>query len=144
MLTVPEAARRTGFAPETIRRWIRAGKLPARKVGTQHVIDERDLDAIASRAVGEPSAPYEIDTPARDRGLARRIAVDDGVLSGKPIIRGTRLSVALVLELLAAGWTPDEILDNYPGVELDDVRACIAYAASMVEAERVYPVGRRS
>jgi excisionase family DNA binding protein len=46
-LTVPEAARRTGRNPETIRRWIREGKLAATKVGTQHVIDERDLDAIA-------------------------------------------------------------------------------------------------
>ena len=42
-LTVPEAARRVGRNPETIRRWIRAGKLPSHKVGTQHVIDEDDL-----------------------------------------------------------------------------------------------------
>jgi excisionase family DNA binding protein len=46
MLTVPEAARRANRNPETIRRWIRAGKLPSRKVGTQHVIDEEDLDAV--------------------------------------------------------------------------------------------------
>lgn len=45
MLTVPEAARRTGKNPETIRRWIREGKLRARKIGTQHVIEEVDLDA---------------------------------------------------------------------------------------------------
>lgn len=45
MLTVPEAARRTGRNPETIRRWIRSGRLSARKVGTQHVIEEADLDA---------------------------------------------------------------------------------------------------
>jgi excisionase family DNA binding protein len=45
MLTVPEAARRVGRNPETIRRWIRSGRLPARKVGTQHVIEEADLDA---------------------------------------------------------------------------------------------------
>jgi excisionase family DNA binding protein len=45
-LTVPEAARRTGRNPETIRRWIREGKLRAHKVGTQHVIDERDLNAV--------------------------------------------------------------------------------------------------
>lgn len=45
MLTVPEAARRAGRDPETIRRWIRAGKLRATKVGTQHVIEEGDLDA---------------------------------------------------------------------------------------------------
>ncbi len=47
MLTVPEAARRTGRHPETIRRWIREGRLAARKVGTQHVIEEEDLDAVA-------------------------------------------------------------------------------------------------
>lgn len=47
MLTVPEAARRTGRNPETIRRWIRAGKLPAQRVGTQHLIDELDLAAVA-------------------------------------------------------------------------------------------------
>ncbi len=46
MLTVPEAARRTGRNPETIRRWIRAGKLRSQKVGTQHLIDERDLDSL--------------------------------------------------------------------------------------------------
>jgi excisionase family DNA binding protein len=44
-LTVPEAARRTGRNPETIRRWIRAGKLPSRKIGTQHLIEEDDLAA---------------------------------------------------------------------------------------------------
>jgi excisionase family DNA binding protein len=45
MLTVPEAARRTGRNPETVRRLIRSGRLRADKVGTQHVIDEADLDA---------------------------------------------------------------------------------------------------
>jgi excisionase family DNA binding protein len=51
MLTVPEAARRAGKNPETIRRWIREGKLRARKVGTQHVLEEGDLDeAMGSRA----------------------------------------------------------------------------------------------
>jgi excisionase family DNA binding protein len=43
MLTVPEAAKRVGRDPETVRRWIRSGKLRSRKVGTQHIIDERDL-----------------------------------------------------------------------------------------------------
>src|SRR5919201_5769278 len=47
MLTVPDAAKRAGRDPETIRRWIRAGKLRARKIGTQHVIDEADLEAVA-------------------------------------------------------------------------------------------------
>lgn len=53
MLTVPEAAERVGRDPETVRRWIRSGKLPARKVGMQHLIDERDLDEL----VGEESIP---------------------------------------------------------------------------------------
>lgn len=58
MLTVPEAARRTGRNPETIRRWIRGGKLTARKVGTQHVIEEQDLDAVlASLGVAAPLPP---------------------------------------------------------------------------------------
>lgn len=46
MITVPEAARRAGKDPETIRRWIRSGDLPARKIGTQHVIEEADLEAL--------------------------------------------------------------------------------------------------
>ena len=46
MLTVPQAARRIGRNPETVRRWIREGKLTAHKVGTQHIIEERDLDAL--------------------------------------------------------------------------------------------------
>ncbi len=59
MLTVPEAARRVGRNPETVRRWIREGKLRATKVGTQHVLDERDLDAMVtptSDAVALPPA----------------------------------------------------------------------------------------
>lgn len=47
MLTVPQAAERTGRNPETIRRWIRAGRLRSTKVGTQHLIEERDLDTAA-------------------------------------------------------------------------------------------------
>ena len=46
MITVPEAARRAGKDPETIRRWIRTGRLTAQKIGTQHVIEEKDLDAL--------------------------------------------------------------------------------------------------
>jgi excisionase family DNA binding protein len=49
MLTVPQAARRVGRNPETIRRWIRAGRLPARRVGTQHVIEESDLAALTGK-----------------------------------------------------------------------------------------------
>ncbi len=50
MITVPQAAKRVGRDPETIRRWIRAGKLRAQKVGTQHIVDEADLDEVAGGA----------------------------------------------------------------------------------------------
>lgn len=70
MLTVPEAARRLGRDPETIRRWIRAGKLRARKVGTQHVIEEEDLDATAeeglSLAVPERWKHFDSGRPVPD------------------------------------------------------------------------------
>ncbi len=56
MLTVPEAARRTGKDPETIRRWIRSGKLRARKVGTQHVIEDEDLAEVLEPARPLPDA----------------------------------------------------------------------------------------
>ena len=49
MVTVPEAARRIGRNPETIRRWIRSGRLRSQKVGTQHLIDEADLDEVAQK-----------------------------------------------------------------------------------------------
>lgn len=54
MLTVPEAARRVGRDPETVRRWIRSGKLRSRKVGTQHFVDELDIAAMSE---GSDSLP---------------------------------------------------------------------------------------
>ena len=57
MLTVPEAARRVGRDPETVRRWIRSGRLRARKVGTQHVIEEADLEAV------DPTVDEELPFP---------------------------------------------------------------------------------
>jgi excisionase family DNA binding protein len=59
MLTVPEAARRARRNPETIRRWIREGKLRATKVGTQHILDERDLDAMLTDPGGTVALPAE-------------------------------------------------------------------------------------
>jgi excisionase family DNA binding protein len=56
VLTVPEAARRVGRNPETIRRWIRTGRLPSQRIGTQHLVDEEALDAIVAGAELIPSA----------------------------------------------------------------------------------------
>jgi len=63
--------------------------------------------------------------------LLARISVDPGVCFGKPCIQGHRIWVSLVRDLLAAGWTHPEILENYPGLDDADVLACIAYGAEM-------------
>lgn len=54
LLTVPEAAKRTGKNPETIRRWIRSGRLPSQKVGTHHLIDETDLQKLSDQPPALP------------------------------------------------------------------------------------------
>jgi uncharacterized protein (DUF433 family) len=69
-----------------------------------------------------------------------RITADPAVLVGKPVVRGTRLAVELVLELIAAGWSFDEILANYAGLTIEDIRACVAYAKDVLADERVFPV----
>jgi uncharacterized protein (DUF433 family) len=66
----------------------------------------------------------------RDELLAR-ISIDPSVCFGKPCVRGHRIWVSLVLDLLASGWSESEILQNYPGLEHEDVLACIAYGAEM-------------
>jgi uncharacterized protein (DUF433 family) len=70
-----------------------------------------------------------------------RIVLNPEVLAGKPIIRGTRLAVTFMIELLAQGWTERQILTNYPGVSPEDIRACLAYASEVLSAQKVYPVG---
>ncbi len=67
-----------------------------------------------------------------------RIILDPLVLSGKPIIRGTRISVDLVLDLLASGWDEANIVKEYPGLCRDDILACIRYAQEIIRSERVY------
>lgn len=143
-LTVPEVARRLGRSPETVRRWIRAGKLPASKVGTQHVVEERDLAALdirASATVREAHVPYGVPAMNIEADpLLARIVIDPRILVGKPRIRGTRISVALVLKLLADGWSHDEILASYPDLAPDDILACLAYAAQRIASERIHPL----
>jgi uncharacterized protein (DUF433 family) len=59
-----------------------------------------------------------------------RIAIDPDILVGKPIVRGTRLAVEFIIDLLAQGWTEAEILRNYPGLTHEDVQACLGYASA--------------
>jgi uncharacterized protein (DUF433 family) len=69
-----------------------------------------------------------------------RIVIDPLILDGKPVLKGTRITAELLVELLAAGWSEREILDNYPQLTAEDIRACLAYAAEILREERVYPI----
>ena len=60
--------------------------------------------------------------------MLERIVVDPETLAGKPVIRGTRLAVEFILELLAAGQSEQDVLRNYPGLTRDDIIACLSYA----------------
>ncbi|NJL06905.1 MAG: DUF433 domain-containing protein [Methylacidiphilales bacterium] len=68
-----------------------------------------------------------------------RITLDPAVLAGKPIIRGTRLSVEFVIGLLAERWSEADILAAYPDLEPADIQACLAYARDILASERIYP-----
>ena len=69
-----------------------------------------------------------------------RIVIDPQVLVGKPVVKGTRLAVEFIVDLLAEGWSEADILRNYPGLTHKDVQACLAYASALLHAERVYPL----
>ena len=64
-----------------------------------------------------------------------RISINPSVCFGKPCIRGHRIRVSLVLDLLSSGWAVQQLLEEYPGIEEVDVRACIAYGAEMRDPE---------
>jgi uncharacterized protein (DUF433 family) len=68
------------------------------------------------------------------------ISVDPKVLVGKPVVKGTRLAVELIIDLLGKGWTQEQILDSYPNLTAEDIRACLAYASEVLHVERVYPL----
>jgi uncharacterized protein (DUF433 family) len=67
-----------------------------------------------------------------------RISVDPKVLVGKPVIKGTRISVEFVVDLLGRGWTNEQILREYDHLTSQDIQACLAYASDALKSERVY------
>ena len=70
--------------------------------------------------------------------LLQRISIDPGVCGGKPCIRGHRIWVSLILDFLAAGKSFDDILADYPQLNPEDLRACIAYGSEMTRARTVH------
>ena len=69
-----------------------------------------------------------------------RIVIDPAILAGKPVIKGTRMAVELVVDLLAQGWSEADILGNYPGLSQDDILACLQYVSASLRSEKVYPL----
>ena len=70
----------------------------------------------------------------------KRIVVDPSVLVGKPVVKGTRIAVEFVVDLLAQGWSEAEILENYPGLTREDILACLSYASARLQSERIDPL----
>ncbi|MCO6488313.1 MAG: DUF433 domain-containing protein [Phaeodactylibacter sp.] len=76
----------------------------------------------------------------KDLKFSERITLNPKVCNGRPTIRNMRFTVAQMLELLAAGMTVDEILDDYPYIEREDIFACLWYASRIADAQSVLPL----
>jgi len=72
------------------------------------------------------------------------ISSDPAILSGKPAVQGTRLAVDFILGLLASGWTQEQILQNYPSLTQESLRAVYAYAAETLSDQTFYPLRREA
>ena len=77
----------------------------------------------------------------KDEKLLERITVDPKIMVGKPVIKGTRLTVEYILNLLAHGATVSEILSEYAGITQDDIQACILFATKSLESTTFMPLG---
>ena len=75
-----------------------------------------------------------------DRQFWQHISMDAGIMVGKPVIRGTRIPVELIVRMLAQGIPENEILREYPRLMADDIRAALTYAAEMLANEEVLPL----
>ncbi len=71
---------------------------------------------------------------------SERITTDPKVLVGKPIVRGTRIAVEFIVELLAEGWTYEDVLRNYPQLTVEDIQAALGYASERLKEEVLYPL----
>lgn len=75
-----------------------------------------------------------------DEQLLERISLDPKVMVGKPVIKGTRLTVEFILGLLARGATADEVLGEYDGLASEDIRACMLFATKSLESTAFMPL----
>lgn len=72
--------------------------------------------------------------------LSEYIVLDPEILAGKPVIRGTRIAVEFILELLASGQSENDILANYPGLTREHILACLSYASYLTRQFRAFPI----
>ena len=72
--------------------------------------------------------------------LLKRITLDPGVITGKPVIKGTRLTVQFILGLLAHGASEEEILEEYKGLNREDIKACLLFATKSLEDTTFMPL----
>ena len=70
--------------------------------------------------------------------LIKRITTNPDICSGKPSIRNSRYTVDLILDLLSSGMTNSEIIDDYPAIEVDDIRACLIYASQLAKYKTIH------
>ncbi|ADB40493.1 DUF433 domain-containing protein [Spirosoma linguale] len=75
-----------------------------------------------------------------DPSLLQRITLNPGICHGKPTIRNRRYPVELILDLLSSGMTHEEILGDYPALEEDDIRACLAFASRLAQVKSIHQV----
>jgi len=80
-----------------------------------------------------PRGDYAGDVKWQDH-----ITIDPAILVGKPVVKGTRIAVELVVDLLGRGYTVEQVLKQYDHLTADDVQACLAYAAEVLQSEKVY------
>jgi uncharacterized protein (DUF433 family) len=80
----------------------------------------------------------------QDSELLQRITTHPTILVGKPVIRGTRLAVEHILNLLAHGASATEVIDEYPGITLEDIQACLLFAAKSLSASTYMPLALES
>jgi len=77
----------------------------------------------------------------KEKELLYRITINPEIMVGKPTIRGLRITVDQILKGLAAGINTNELLEDYPELEKEDIKAALFYAAELVEEEKIYKIG---
>jgi uncharacterized protein (DUF433 family) len=73
--------------------------------------------------------------------LLERITINPEVCHGKPTVRNMRYPVELILDLLSSGMTHSELIEDYPGLDNDDIRACLFYASQLTQVKSIYKIG---